>query len=410
MLTKCPECELQVSDKALICPHCGYPLKSKNIINITKRSAHKRLPNGFGQITKLNNPNLRKPYRAMVTIGKTADGKFIRKMLKPEAYFLTYNDAYAALVEYNRNPYDLDGAISVEKLYDKWSEEYFKTLKSASSIRTIESAWSYCSTVYKMRVKDVRARHIKGCIENGTANINGQVRSPSAETKTRIKSLFNLMLDYAVEYELTDRNYARTFSISDDVIKEIEENKRGHISFSDDEMNKLWQNINTPWVDVVLIQCYSGWRPQELGLLRLENVNLDKNLITGGMKTEAGTNRIVPIHPRIKGLIEQKYKEAVELGSEYLINSTDGQTHRNDLKLTYEKYQKRFAKVISALELRKDHRPHDPRKQFVTMAKKYNVDEYAIKKIVGHAIDDITEKVYTDRNINWLYEEICKIE
>lgn len=26
MLTKCPECELQVSDKASTCPHCGYPL------------------------------------------------------------------------------------------------------------------------------------------------------------------------------------------------------------------------------------------------------------------------------------------------------------------------------------------------------------------------------------------------
>ena len=27
MLIKCPECELQVSDKAINCPHCGYPLK-----------------------------------------------------------------------------------------------------------------------------------------------------------------------------------------------------------------------------------------------------------------------------------------------------------------------------------------------------------------------------------------------
>lgn len=26
-LIKCPECELQVSDKALSCPHCGFPLR-----------------------------------------------------------------------------------------------------------------------------------------------------------------------------------------------------------------------------------------------------------------------------------------------------------------------------------------------------------------------------------------------
>lgn len=27
MLIQCPECDLQVSDKANTCPHCGYPLK-----------------------------------------------------------------------------------------------------------------------------------------------------------------------------------------------------------------------------------------------------------------------------------------------------------------------------------------------------------------------------------------------
>ena len=29
MLIQCPECDLQVSDKANTCPHCGYPLRSE---------------------------------------------------------------------------------------------------------------------------------------------------------------------------------------------------------------------------------------------------------------------------------------------------------------------------------------------------------------------------------------------
>ena len=58
----------------------------------------------------------------------------------------------------------------------------------------------------------------------------------------------------------------------------------------------------------------------------------------------------------------------------------------------------------------KRHRPHDGRKHFVTMAKKYNVDEYAIKYIVGHAISDLTERVYTQRDIEWLKEEMKKIK
>ena len=57
-----------------------------------------------------------------------------------------------------------------------------------------------------------------------------------------------------------------------------------------------------------------------------------------------------------------------------------------------------------------NHRPHDARKTFVTRAKEYNLDEYAIKYIVGHAIEDITERVYTKRNIEWLKNEIEKIK
>lgn len=58
--------------------------------------------------------------------------------------------------------------------------------------------------------------------------------------------------------------------------------------------------------------------------------------------------------------------------------------------------------------LNEDHRPHDGRVFFVTNAKKYGVDEYAIKYMVGHAIYDITEAVYTKRDFNWLTSEMKK--
>jgi len=412
MLIKCTECELQVSDKALSCPHCGYPLKA-NVVRKPRKNPNKRrrLPNGFGQISEIKGRNLRKPFRAMVTVGKTSTGRPICKPLKPESFFETYNDAYSALVDYNKNPYDLDDSISVRELYERWSNEYFKTLKSQSSARTITSAWAYCSSIYNMRVVDVRARHIKGCMEEGVAVIKGEERKPSAGTKTRMKSMFNLMFDYALEYELVDRNYARTFVTSDDILNEKEQAKRGHIPFTDEEIERLWNNVDSKQtVDIILIQAYSGWRPQELGLIELRNVDLKNWTFQGGMKTEAGTNRVVPIHSKIRHLVKKKYKEAVELGSEYLINCTDSQTHRGNMKLTYDKYSYRFEKIVEELKLNEQHRPHDPRSHFITIAKKYGVDEYAIKYMVGHAVNDITEKVYTKRETDWLKTEIEKIK
>lgn len=409
MLIICPECELQVSDKALTCPHCGYPMKGKAKVNRT--TGRKRLPNGFGQISEVKGKNLRNPYRVLIPVGKNSKGRIITKLLKPQAYFKTYNEAYAALVEYNKNPYDLDADITVKELYEKWSEEYFKSLKSDSSKRTIISSWSYCSSVYDMRAKDIRARHIKGCMEEGSVERKGIIVRPTAGVKSRIKSMFNLMYDYALEYEIVTINYARTFDISDEIIDEQNKAKRSHIAFTEKELKTLWDYQNeSKFIRVILFQCYSGWRPQELGLIKLENVDLENDIMIGGMKTKAGKDRIVPIHKKIKDFVKSFYEEAIELGSKYLINCTDTKTHKGNYKLTYDKYAYRYSNIIKLLNLNPEHRPHDPRKQFATMAKKYGVDEYAIKYMIGHEINDITEKVYTERSNEWLKEEIAKIK
>ena len=70
-LTKCPECQLQVSDKALSGPHCGYPINQVAIQRHCKKPAkRKRLPNGFGSITEIKGKNLRNPFWVRVCVGK----------------------------------------------------------------------------------------------------------------------------------------------------------------------------------------------------------------------------------------------------------------------------------------------------------------------------------------------------
>ena len=411
MIIKCIECGLQVSDKAILCPHCGFPMQPNAVGKYTrKKKGRPKLPNGFGQISEIKNRNLRNRFRVMVTVGKTSEGKPISKLLKPNAYFKTYNEAYEALVEYNKNPYDLNtSSITMTELYEKWSKEYLKTV-ATSNVRSIQSAWNYCSVLYEMCVADVRAKHLKKCIDGASREGKGKIIQASANTKSRIKSIFNLMFDYANENDLVEKNYARTFNVSDKILKEVEEVKRGHISFTDKEMEILWKNVDKiPYVDVILIQCYSGWRPQELGLIELNRVDLNNWVFAGGMKTDAGMNRLVPIHSKIRPLIKKRYEEAININSKYLINCTDSQ-RKNDIKMTYDKYRHRFRSIRDKLNLNPEHRAHDPRKQFITMAKRYNLDEYAIKYIAGHRISDITEKIYTDRTVQWLKDEMEKIE
>lgn len=410
-LIKCPECDLQVSDKAYSCPHCGYPLiKQDKPFTPSRSTKHKRLPNGFGQITEIKNKNLRNRFRVMITTAKTAEGRPISKLLKPQAYFPTYNDAYTALVEYNKNPYDLDSVITFQDLYDRWSKDYYKDY-TPSGVRSYKSAWSYCSNIIKeMRVIDIRTRHLKTCIEEANIIKNGEIVSASPGIKTRIKSIFNLMFDYAMEYELVDKNYARLFSLPEDVTREIEDSREEHIAFDEYEMKKLWDNIDKyNYVDYIIYQCYSGWRPTEMCLIALSDVNFDEGYIVGGIKSENGRNRLVPIHPKVRPIIEKEYNKAKEMKSNWLFNWLDEDRIRNP-KMNYTRYRRAFMGVMQVLNLNSDHKPHDPRKTFSTMAKKYKMDEYALKRMMGHEIDDLTETVYTERPLSWYIEEMQKIK
>ena len=375
MLITCPECQLMLSDKAAVCPHCGY--QPHNPTRRVAKKPHRRLPNGFGQISEIKGRYLRKPYRAMVSDGKLPNGRPKCKIL---AYFETYNDAYAALVEYNRNPYDLDKAITVAELYEKWTN-------SIEVSRNYTSVWPYCEPVYDMKAQDIRVRHIKGLMENAEA--------PTA--KTRIKSLFNMMLDYALEYEIVQKNYARDFSV------EQPETQSNHVAYTRQEMNTLTEHTSIPFVNAILFQCYTGWRPQELCKIKKEDININERWMKGGMKTEAGVDRIVPICDKAMPYLQKLLYMSDLLGCEYLLCDNSGN------KMTYSKLYHKFEAVMKEIGIT-GHKPHDPRKTFVTMCKECDVDEYAIKRIVGHKIEDITEAVYTERTVDWLLSEVKKIE
>lgn len=406
MLVTCPECQQQVSDKALTCPHCGFPLQSQKKTALTpkprKHNKRRRLPNGFGQIAEIKNRNLRRPFRAMVTVGKTDEGKPICKPLQPQAYFETYNDAYLALMNFNKNPFDLTDRTTMQEIYDKWYSQQEGKVHEGTLAR-YRISWAYSEAIHAKPIREVRIADLRNCIEYGTIVRNGKTMHPKFTSIDAMKTLYNHLYDYAVEHEIVDHNIARQFTVSSGYIRTIPR----HIPYTDEEIALLWDNIEKyPGIDMILIQCYSGWRPQELCNLCLSDVDISAGTMKGGLKTSAGKNRIVPIHPRILQLIQARYQRSVELGSPYLFSAV---VRKEVRQISYDQFWTYHHNTVIGLALNPKHRPHDGRKHFVTMAKKYNLDEYAIKRIVGHYISDLTERIYTERSISWLKAEIEKI-
>ena len=341
-----------------------------------------KLPNGFGSVHKLSGKR-RNPFRVRVTRGWSDDGKQLYSTI---GYYHTREEALTALANYNSNPYDLaTDSITFAEVYREWSEEHFtKIVPSAQG--TWKCAYKYCSPLYNMRFKDIRVSHLEKTIRDADIGLN---------TKQRIKSLFNLMYKWALRHEICDKDYAQLCNSVEKAKPQIV-----RIPFTYDEINLLWDNIDFPFVDMILISLYSGWRPQELALIKTENIDLENMTIKGGLKTDAGKNRIVPIHSKIQDLIRSRYNP----NNEYLFYDTLQDNYPIN---TYERYYGRFQKVMSKLNLK--HMPHDTRHTFITEAKEKRMNEYILKLIVGHSIQDITEKVYTHRQIDELKQEIEKV-
>ena len=355
--------------------------------------------NGTGGIKKLSG-NRRRPWMVLITAGyETNEITLIKKQIqKPLGYYETEELAKKALYDYNMNPYDIEAEkITFKKVYDDWSSRYYADLSNKSTQRSNLSAFNHSGPLHDMIFKSITITNMRDTINNAQVGIS---------TKGRMKSLYNLLYDFAVESNIVSINVARNFTIKGLQNKILNE-RNSKIPFPQDHENLLWENADYGFTRMVLIGIYSGWRPQELATLKRANIDIDNQTMLGGMKTVAGTDRIVPIHSKIKEFINYYYDQSE--GCEYLFNDFEGQ---QGTVMTYDKYRGRFRKALTRSGLSvSDYSPHCTRYTFITKAKESKMDEYAIKMIVGHEISDITESIYTHRDtVKFLKEEITKIK
>ena len=169
--------------------------------------------------------------------------------------------------------------------------------------------------------------------------------------------------------------------------------------FTDEEIVLLWNNLNDlEYADVILILIYTGMRVNELLKLPKINVDLEQNIIIGGSKTEAGKNRVIPIHPKILPLIIKR----MDNRTEYLIPNRTEKSFYN-----YNNFRKNeFLKIMEKLNM--THTIHDTRHTFATMISDVSDNETAITGIIGHANINMTKR-YTHTSIEKMRKEIEKI-
>lgn len=140
-------------------------------------------------------------------------------------------------------------------------------------------------------------------------------------------------------------------------------------------------------VDLILITIYTGLRPTELLEITTDNVHLNEQYMIGGMKTEAGTDRVIPIADKILPLVKNRY----DANRRFLVNNKYGNHY------TYGSYvSANFNTVMNKLNMK--HLPHDGRHTFASLMDDAGANEVCIKLIMGHSMrNNVTKGVYTHK-------------
>lgn len=354
MLNNCPECGGLLSSTASFCPHCGYSPKPQRK---PQRRTRRKLPNGFGSIRKMSGHRV-KPYAAYPPITDYHDnGSAI--LPKAIGYYASYQDAYNALSEWKKSPYDLEQRTAIfAEVYEAFMRDKFcegNTL-SKKTRQSYVSAYSNTEVLHKRVFSLLRKEDFQKVVDDLPLK---------HASKELLVSLFKQMGKFALAHDIVIKDYAQFVSVN------TENDDINGVPFTEEEILDLVKRNDS----VGLILLYTGMRISELETI----VREDEHFYRGGLKTKAGRNRLIPIHPAIENVtIPEGY-------SQY-------------------KYRKQFA------EWYPNHTPHDLRHTTTWLLQTYGADDLSTRMILGHSRgNDIEKNTYGHRTPEQLYEAILKI-
>lgn len=345
-------------------------------------------PNGYGSVIKLSGRR-RRPWAVRVTDG--FEGK--KQKYRYIGYYETLTAAREALAKEQIFPTSPKANITFAELYSEWLDTpAFKGI-SKQTQDNYTSAYKHLSGLYKVKFTDLRAKHYQNVIDN---------LDRSKSTKQKIKVLCGLLYKHAMQNDIINKNYA-------EFIKIKSEEKIEKSVFSKDEIATIEKNAkNIKYADTILVLIYTGLRIGELLELKRSSVDLENKTITGGLKTDAGRDRTVPISDKIYGYIE-KWCARCNSSKDYIFTRDDGS------RITPNYYRKYiFYDILQKLKILSDAEdkrltPHSTRHTCATLLAASGADTNSIKLILGHTDYAFTADVYTHTDVSKLQNAINKI-
>lgn len=395
----------------------------------------KKRKNGKGTVAYLGSGR-NNPYAARILIGKKANGISIYYDIET---FETELDALVCLENYHKNPYPLQileekynkiaffpqhpyplvpvqnpkkqvleklkkDTYTFKQLFEEFKEmklptdeeirlEKEKHIKPNGKFayhysRGMITAFHNSQELYDKVYKDLKTSDFQTLLNNC---------GKKYETLRIMKNLYVKLDEYALQEDIIEKSYAQHITLSNTRISKITKTP-----YSYEQIKYLWnitpKDYKEDFIrDLLLIALYTGCRAEELLFIYTKNIFLDKNYFIGGIKTQAGTNREIPIHPKIKPIFLKYYNPK----SEFLFMMPNGKRINYDYYLYHYKFN-----FIDKHPFLNHHTAHECRHTLRTELEKQNVKQVIINSIIGHSNENVGQDVYTHITIEEKLEAI----
>ena len=395
----------------------------------------KRRKNGKGTIAYLG-ANRNKPYAARILIGKDLEGKPLYYDIET---FEEEIDALVCLENYHKNPTPLyikenkynriitfpQHPYPLVPVADPKKKIVEKIKKDTYTFKQLYEEFKEMKLPTKEEIKLEKERHIKpkgkfaynysrGMITafNNSEELYNRVykdlKTSDFQTFLNncgksydvVRQMYNLYIkldEYALQEDIIEKSYAQHIKLNN-----TKTTKVARKPFTYEQIEYLWninpENYKEDFVrDILLLAIYTGCRAEELLSIYNNKLFFDKNYFVTGLKTQAGINREIPIHPDIKPILKKYYN----FKNEFLFMMPNGRRANYDYYLYHYKFN-----FIKKHDFLNHHTAHDGRHTLRSELEKLNVKQIIINGIIGHSNENVGQDIYTHISVEEKLEAI----
>lgn len=327
-------------------------------------------PNGAGSAYKRG-----KSWTAIVTVGwKTTPTGRAQAVRRTKGGFSTKRDALAYCQQLQSAPREKP-KMTLQQVYDAWLPTH-EARVSKSTMDCYRAAFKYFDALKFLPMADIDVDELQDCLD----------ACPRARrTRENMKAVIGLLYKYAIPRHQATMNLAEYLHTGDN-------DKSTRPAFTAEQVELIRQQIGlTPYAEYVYVLIYTGFRPAELFSLTKDNYR--DGILYGGIKTEAGKNRAVPISPKVLPIIQER----VTTRHGFLFPRDNGEQMTVAYFRDYCFYPVLAAAGIQPIPTQ-DHpayyTPYSCRHTFANLLKEVQGSDVDKAKLIGHASYDTTKKMY----------------